>query len=268
MKILKSLRGAIKFLICVIAISIYILIAFLLYILLFAFLNLYQKIMSRLNKLLAKTITTILNINIIIEGRHFIPKNNNFCIISNHLTYIDGVVLSSIFPVLFVSKKEVKSWPLFGQMASLGATIFIDRSKKSKTLDYIQKISEALKNNVNVLVFPEGTSTDGTTLFPFQTVFFSPPIISKKPILPVAINYLQIDDADISENNKNKLFWYGKMTFFSHLWGVLKLKRIVVKIKINRAVEVSKFKEDVSDRKELSTICYDIILKSINAQES
>lgn len=234
------------------------------YLLSFVFPILHWKVISRLNKILITALRQILGIKVIIEGKENASGRNNFLIISNHLTYIDGIVMGSLFPVLFVSKKEVKSWPLFGVMVSLAATIFIDRERRDKTPVYVEKISNILKNKINVMIFPEGTSTDGTRLLPFQTVFFSSPIISKVPVLPVAIRYVQINNEEISEANKDMVYWYGKMPFFNHLWEVLKLNKIVVKVKINPRVDSTKFNEDSSGRKELSNACHGIISKSIN----
>ncbi|MFH1656015.1 MAG: lysophospholipid acyltransferase family protein [Candidatus Omnitrophota bacterium] len=231
--------------------------------LLFVFPILHWKVISRLNKILITALRQILGIKVIIEGKEHASGRKNFLIISNHLTYIDGIVMGSLFPVLFVSKKEVKSWPLFGVMVSLAATIFIDRERRNETPVYVEKISNILKNKINVMIFPEGTSTDGTRLLSFQTAFFSSPIISKTPVLPIAIRYLQIDNQKISEANKDMVYWYGKMPFFTHLWEVLKLRKIVVKVKINPAIDSTKFKKDGSRRKELSTICHDVINKAI-----
>jgi len=267
MKIFEILRCTIKFLICILIICIYILLALILFVLLFLFQKPHRKTMSQLNRCLAGMIRRILGIKVVIEGRNFIPKDENIYIISNHLTYLDGITLGSLFPVLFVSKREVKSWPLFGQMASLGATIFIDRSKKNKARDYVHTISDVLEDNVDVLVFPEGTSTDGKRLLPFQTVFFNPPIKSAKPILPIAISYLQIDNKKISEENKNLVYWYGKMPFLTHLWEVLKLRKITMKVKINHSIDSAKFKSDSSGRKELSNLCHNVINKAIKGSE-
>ena len=263
MNFLLRTRTLLKFLICILSILIYIAFALILNLLLFIFPGVRLRTISHLNCVLAKLLRIILGINISVEGKEFIPKNRNFFILSNHLTYLDGIVLGSLFPVLFVSKKEVKSWPLFGQMVSLAATIFIDRKRKNKTLFYVNQIAKTINNKVNVLIFPEGTSTDGTSLRPFQTIFFSPAIITKTSILPIAIKYIKIENDQLTENNKDMVYWYGTMPFFSHLWKFMSLKSAAVLIEINPAIDSTMFNEDSPGRKALSNACYEAISKSL-----
>ena len=99
--------------------------------------------------------------------RHF-----NFCIVANHVSYLDVFVLGSLIPAVFVAKKEVREWPVIGWIAWLQRTIFIER-RRSKADDEIRPLVKALNQGSNVIVFPEGTSTDGVTILPFKSTLFS-----------------------------------------------------------------------------------------------
>jgi len=86
-------------------------------------------------------------------------------------------MLGSIFPIVFVSKKEVRSWPIVGQWNVLCGTVFIDRQRKDQVGLLLQEMTSKLTQEANILLFPEGTSTDGERLLPFQTVpLAAPPV--------------------------------------------------------------------------------------------
>ena len=268
MKILDTLRRIFKLSLCIAVILIYLVIASLVHLFGICFRRWCLRILSQLNRFLNRFFRCILGIKVMVENKTAPPKQNGIFIISNHTTYIDGIVLGSLFPIVYVSKREVKSWPLFGQMVFLAGTIFIDRTRKDKTAEFVQQIAGVLNKKINVLLFPEGTSTDGKMVLLFQSAFFAAPFISKSAILPVSILYTHINNEPLSNSNKDKVYWYGSRPFFNHLWKFLGLKQIVVNIRISPAIEPLNFKDDSSGRKQLSSYCHEIIsqqLKNISS---
>ena len=249
-----------KGLILLVFILVYISVGFILRILTFSS----DRIISLWTKFINKIFIRILGIRIFLEGKTtYIKEKSNF-IISNHVSYIDGLVLASIFAGIFVSKLSVKSWPVFGLMTGVGKTIFIDRQNKRKALFSLERIKEVLKNNTNILIFPEGTSTDGEKILPFQSIFFEAPLITGSSIIPVTIQYLSINHQKISLLNRDKVFWYGQVKFFKHLLNVLKLKNIEVKVIIHPKIETKTFTPSPEARKKLSQFSREIILKSFS----
>src|SRR5579863_8787387 len=95
-------------------------------------------------------------------------------LVSNHLSYLDIMVISAITPVVFVSKSEVRSWPIFGFCAVLSGTLFIDRAKRMHVGPINEEIQAALDAGVLVAVFPEGTSTNGEEVLPFRSPLLEP----------------------------------------------------------------------------------------------
>ncbi|MCM8800014.1 MAG: 1-acyl-sn-glycerol-3-phosphate acyltransferase [Candidatus Omnitrophica bacterium] len=192
----------------------------------------------------------------------YLKEKGNF-IISNHVSYVDGLVLASIFAVIFVSKLSVKFWPIFGQMAWVGGTVFVDRQNKKRALFSLEKMVDILKNKTNLLLFPEGTSTDGTKVLEFQSIFFQVPFEANSYIIPISLQYLSIDGEVVSLLNRDKVFWYGQKKFFWHFLSLLRLKKIKVKVIIHPKIKAdhSIFK----DRKELSRHSREIILKGFSA---
>lgn len=217
------------------------------------------RIISRLKRNFDALLRVILNIKIILEGDRNCFKAKGAFIISNHLSYVDGIVLGSIFPVIFVSKKEVRRWPLVGQWTALCGTIFVDRVKKEKILPVVEEIAKRLRQGVNILIFPEGTSTNGERVLPFQSAFFAAPLSARATIVPVTLTYRWINQKPLSEANRDRVYWYGGMDFISHLWGLLALRRIEVSVKVHPGIETSCLQYSSQSRKGLSQACYDVI---------
>lgn len=204
----------------------------------------------------------IFRIKIIIKGERSALKERGNFIVSNHLSYLDGIVLGSIFPVIYTSKSEVRHWPILGLMTEVGGTIFIDRKRKTRSDDYIRETTQMLKRKVNVIVFPEGTSTNGAKLLPFQSIHFQAPLNSSSPILPVAINYTKINQEDVGLEIRDKVCWYGQVKFHEHLPGILKLDSIEAKIVIYPKIDLANLSDTDYSRKELSESLYRIIEKN------
>ena len=137
-------------------------------------------------------------------------------VVSNHLSYLDIAVYSAVMPCVFVSKAEVRKWPYFGLAARAGGTIFLDRSSRASAGVAAAEIWNSLKVPVPVLLFPEGTSTDGSEVLRFHTSLFQPAIEMRAPVTAAAVQY--ICDAGVPEK---ELCWYGDAEFVPHLWKLL-----------------------------------------------
>lgn len=133
-------------------------------------------------------------------------------LVSNHLSYLDIVVYAASAPCIFVSKVEVRSWPLIGLAASCAGTIFLDRSSKASAAATAEHMYAVLAEGVPVLLFPEGTSTDGSAVLKFHSTLFEPAIAHGVPVSTGAIRYL--DGADYVERD---LCYYGDIHFAPHL---------------------------------------------------
>src|SRR5512145_2188432 len=125
------------------------------------------KIISRLTRSFTLLLRSILNIKVTVVGDEGQLERGGYVIISNHVSYADGIILGSIFPIIFVAKREVKSWPIVGQWNMLCGTVFINRQRKGLVAELVNEMTEKLGQQTNILLFPEGTSTNGEQLLPF-----------------------------------------------------------------------------------------------------
>jgi 1-acyl-sn-glycerol-3-phosphate acyltransferase len=221
-------------------------------------------IISNLTKEFSVFLRRILRIDITVRGSNACLKESGNLIVSNHQSYLDGVILASLFPLAFVSKLQVKSWPIFGLMAWIGGTVFIKRENKLESIAALEKIINILKSKVNVLIFPEGTSTDGSKVLPFQSIFFQAPILSRARIIPITIQYTKINSQNISLLNRDRVCWYGQIKFFKHILELVKLNNIAAEIKIHPEIKIESVSGDSKFRKELSRMCREVILKDFS----
>jgi 1-acyl-sn-glycerol-3-phosphate acyltransferase len=144
--------------------------------------------------------------------------------VSNHLTYLDILVYGAARPFLFVAKSEVRRWPLLGILASLGGTIFVDRSRSLQVAQAGRRIEECLRDGIPVLLFPEGTSSDGSSVLPFRSPLFDPAIRAGAPVTAAAIRYRGFDAAE------DKVTYWGEMIFFPHLFHTLCVRGLAARI--------------------------------------
>jgi 1-acyl-sn-glycerol-3-phosphate acyltransferase len=218
------------------------------------------EIISRLTRSLTFLLRTILNIKVTVIGDVGELERGGHVIISNHLGYVDGFVLGSIFSVVFVSKREVKKWPVIGQWTTLCGTIFINRQRKDQVPSVVEEISRKLREEANILLFPEGSATNGERMLPFQTAPLAAPLRNRSIIVPVTLTYKSVDDKPVSEANRDLIYCYGDMDFVPHFWKLLSLRSVEVIVTIQPKIECFRYEDNSAGRKKLAIDCYNRVL--------
>ncbi|MGN6732952.1 MAG: lysophospholipid acyltransferase family protein [Candidatus Binatia bacterium] len=218
------------------------------------------KIISRLNRNYTLLLRLILNIKVTVRGDEGQLERGGYVIIANHVGYVDGIILGSIFPIVFVSKREVKNWPIVGQWNVLCGTIFINRQRKVQVASLIRQMTRKLQQEANLLLFPEGTSTNGEAMLPFQTVPLAAPLRNRSIIVPVTVTYKTIDDQPVTTANRDSVYWYGDMEFVTHFWNLLALREIDVLVTIQPKIECFRYPDNSAGRKKLAEDCYNRVL--------
>jgi lyso-ornithine lipid O-acyltransferase len=226
------------------------------------------KIISRLSRSFIFLMRMILNMKVTVIGDEGHLERGGYVIISNHVSYVDGIVLGSIFPVVFVSKREVKNWPIIGQWVTLCGTIFINRQRKGLVALLVAEISRKLKQESNILLFPEGTSTNGERMLPFQTAPLAAPLRNRSIIVPVTVTYKSVDDQAVSAANRDLIYWYGDMDFFTHFWKLLSLRSVDVIVTIQPRIECFRYQDTSAGRKKLAADCYNRVLGRLESDAS
>jgi 1-acyl-sn-glycerol-3-phosphate acyltransferase len=167
---------------------------------------------------------TLAALGVTIETEGPIPQRG--LLVSNHLSYLDIMVYSAITPCIFVSKKEVASWPVFGALATRAGTVYIDRERTSDAHRVRNEVADALREGMLVAVYPEGTSSDGSSVLPFKPALFQSAIEAEAEIAPAHIGYA-LEDGDPGQD----IAYWGDMTFFPHLLKLLSKRRIEARVR-------------------------------------
>ncbi len=162
-------------------------------------------------------------------------------LVSNHLGYVDVLVLGSLNPSVFVARHDVESWPVFGWLASRAGTIYIQRERRAHVGPVTDQIQTVLDAGVLVILFPEGTSSDGRSLLPFKSSLLEPAARSSQPMSVSWIQY-ELDDGDVAE----EVCYWKDMTFLPHLLNLLGKRRV------RATVRFAAVKSPSTDRKELA----------------
>ncbi len=136
-------------------------------------------------------------------------------VLSNHLGYLDILFHGASMPCVFVSKAEVRRWPLIGLIAHCAGTIFLDRERATGAARAATKVEAALAAGIPVLLFPEGTSTDGAQVLPFHPFLLQSAVKAKVPVTPAALRYAADTCAE------RELCFHGAGTLGPHLFHAL-----------------------------------------------
>lgn len=158
----------------------------------------------------------LLNIKVRTQGNF---SYHGAMLVSNHLSYLDILAISGTYRTCFVTSMEVKRTPLLGQVCQMGGCLFVDRKSKQNIHKEIEEITEALRHNLNVTIFPEATSTNGEQVLRFRRPLYNGAIDASRPVVPFCQNYRLVGEAPISVENRDLVCWYGDMDFAPHLWA-------------------------------------------------
>jgi 1-acyl-sn-glycerol-3-phosphate acyltransferase len=196
----------------------------------------------------------VLGVRVIVQGA--VARTAPVLVVSNHVSWIDIVVLSGLMPLSFVAKSEVAGWPIIGALARLQRAIFVDRARRSATADIARSIGHRLVAGDTIVLFGEGTTGDGNRVLPFRPALLasvreamSASGGGAKPILvqPLSIVYSRLDGLPLGRADRPSVAWYGDMSLLSHLRRLLSIGPVDVTLRFGEAFEVAH-----GDRKALA----------------
>jgi 1-acyl-sn-glycerol-3-phosphate acyltransferase len=197
----------------------------------------------------------ILGLRVVTKGQPVTDRATLF--ISNHSSYLDIPVLGSLLPTSFVAKTEVGGWPLFGLLARLQRTVFVDRTARHRADEQRDSIAGRLQAGDKLVLFPEGTSSDGNRTLPFKTALFAVAAtqVDGKPLTlqPVSVTATHLDGLPLGHAWRGLYAWYGDMELPPHLWQLVRLGgRITILVEFHPPVSLV----DFSSRKALADHCW------------
>lgn len=211
-----------------------------------------------------KAVCAIFGINVTTHGKPI--TNRQVFFLGNHLSYLDiSLIATQICFASFVAKQDVSGWPVFGYLSKLQQTIFISRSRSAATKGS-NALEESLDNGKSLIIFPEGTSTDGLSVFPFKSSLFGLLLKDKyKDLLiqPFTLEIIAVDGkAPDTKEIRNTYAWPfdDEIGLGAHLLRFAKGSGAQIALSFHEPISVSEY----SDRKVLAKICHDAVSKGLH----
>ena len=178
-------------------------------------------------------------------------------IVANHTSWLDIVIFSAVAQLSFVAKAEVATWPFFSTLAKLQRTVFVERTRRTATGEARDQIRERLLAGDTLVLFPEGTSSDGNCVLPFKSALMG--AVEARvadgrggtravKVQPVSTAYVGLYGMPMGRENRPLFAWYGDMELVPHLWEALKTGPIDVVVEFHPPLDV----DAVGGRKALA----------------
>jgi 1-acyl-sn-glycerol-3-phosphate acyltransferase len=200
-----------------------------------------------------RVITRILGFGVVVTGTPV--ETAPVLFVGNHVSYLDITILGSVIETSFIAKAEIANWPLFGWLAKLQRSVFVER-RSARAGAQRDEIAERLAAGDNLVLFPEGTSDDGIHVLPFRSALFgvAEREVAGRPLTvqPFSIAYTRLHGVPIGREWQPIYAWYGDMDLPSHLWRVLGLGRARIDLVFHPPVTIAAF----GSRKALADHCF------------
>lgn len=196
------------------------------------------------------------------------PKQTPTLVLANHCSWLDIVVLGGLRPLSFVAKSEIAGWPLFGTLARLQRSIFIERERKAATSEVNATIARRLARGELIVLFAEGTTGDGARLLPFRTslvgaarLALADHSLDEIALQPLALVYTRRDGLPLTRRDRPEIAWYGDMDLVPHLAAFLRGGPVDVEIRWGAPIPF----DARTDRKRAAARAEDAVRRALNA---
>jgi 1-acyl-sn-glycerol-3-phosphate acyltransferase len=208
----------------------------------------------RIPVLYHRMVCAILGVRLRVIGRKM--SEHPLLIVANHSSWLDVLVITAIAPVVFVAKREIADWPLFGLLAKLQRSVFVDRSRRHKTRSVNAEIARRLLEGDPVVLFGEGTSSDGNRVLPFRSALIGSARDALAEaehagriwIQPLSLAYTGILGLPLGRLHRPLVAWYGDLAMGPHLVGIARRGAIDVTVIWGEPVPF----DEKSDRKAIA----------------
>ncbi|MFM6929807.1 MAG: lysophospholipid acyltransferase family protein [Bdellovibrio sp.] len=160
-------------------------------------------------------------------------------IVSNHMGFIDILILASVMPVSFITSHEMKENTLLGPITELAGCMYVERRSRTRILEEMKSLAMALKEGFDVVLYPEATSTNGERVLPFKRTLMMAAAEAGVPIRPAVVNFREVNGEDFHVKWRDSVCWYGDVSFGTSFWGTLTLKSVTAEIEFLDVITVN-----------------------------
>jgi 1-acyl-sn-glycerol-3-phosphate acyltransferase len=201
-----------------------------------------------------RMVCAILGVRIQVRGQRM--PEHPLLIVANHSSWLDIPVITAVAPAVFVAKSEIAGWPVFGMLARLQRSVFVDRARRQKIGDVNAEIAQRLAEGDPVVLFGEGTASDGNRVLAFRSALIGAARdaladaehTGRVWIQPLSIAYTRLQGLPLARRDRPRVSWYGKRPLPPHLMGVAARGAIDVTVTWGKPVAF----DEQSDRKDVT----------------
>jgi len=153
------------------------------------------------------------------------PRGGATLVVANHVSWLDILAINAVHPCRFVSKSDVRHWPVIGWLVACGGTLFIERERKRDALRVVHQVADALRQGQTIAVFPEGTTSEGHGLLPFHANLLQAAVSTGSPVQPVALRF-----SDETEPVSQAAAYVGDTHLLRSLWMIVTARGMRVRV--------------------------------------
>lgn len=217
-----------------------------------------RRLLAKNTSFFSRRILRVLGVHVAcrrIRWKGIRKRRTNHLILSNHVSYIDILILASRAPSVFITSIELRSSFPLGLLARFGGSIFVERRSPAGLRAEISAVAGVLNQGISVVLFPEGTTSDGETVRPFKSALLTAATDTGTDVLPVCLRYARINARPLGRENRDQVFYHGGTTFFEHAPKLLALRSVHVELLMLRPLTHHRHRT----RKELAARAHQLI---------
>lgn len=189
-----------------------------------------------------RMVTGVLGFRVTVHGR--LSDKRPLLVAANHVSWTDIMVLGSVADVYFIAKSEMAGWPVIGLLARYRRTVFVERERKRKSGEQADEIATRLAQGHPMVLFAEGTTSDGNIVSPFKSTLFGAAslaiadgVTERVFIQPVAIAYTRLQGMPMGRQHRVHVAWIGDSTLVPHILALLREGAVDVEVHFGEPVE-------------------------------
>lgn len=194
----------------------------------------------------------VLGVRVRVDGK--VPRLSRL-MVGNHMSYLDILVLSSIYSSSYVTSQEIREMAFLGSLCKWAGCLFVERRNRENLSNEVREIKEALESGLMVTIFPEATSTNGEAILRFRSPLYQAAVDGGVEVQSFCLNYRSVSGQSFSLQNRDLVCWYGDMDFLPHLWRLCLQKSVEVSVDFLPSVSLERF----NDNKEIAAFTQKLV---------
>lgn len=190
----------------------------------------------------------LVGIRVRAEGK--MPDRSGILVVANHFGVLDPIILASVAPMAPVARADLQGWPFIGAVSMAHGMIPVDRDRRTAATSFVKRVGERLAAGLNVLVFPEGNTSEELSIRPFKTGAFE--AVAGQTggmVLPAYLSLESVEDEAATDEVRRRIVWLEHTSFWAHLWELAALRGLEYTVHIGEPIST-----EGRNRKELAQL--------------